>query len=62
MPIRESQQVYIRWENINYYVRETKWTNLFSRNKQLAYDYSMSAEYDQLDADGLMKARDSSAT
>ena len=55
MPIRENQQVYIRWENINYYVQETKWTNLFHRNKIDGLNSSMQVDFDSISPDGIQK-------
>ena len=55
MPIRENQQVYIRWENINYYVQETKWTNLFQRKKIDGLNSSMQVDFDSISPDGIQK-------
>lgn len=59
MPIKESEQVYIRWDNINYYVRGRSWSNAVMRKTEAATDNcsNIHVDFESITPDGLVKAK-----
>ena len=52
MPIRESEQVYIRWDKINYYVkRERNWSELLTRGGD---NEVSNVDFESMNPDGLL--------
>lgn len=66
MPIKEQEQVYIRWQNINYYVpQERKWSNILRRRLNEGGNSSdnsrniiqnLPVDFESITPDGLLKA------